>query len=216
MFRSVRGIVTGAVLAASLAACGSGGGSGGDTGNGADQGGGDQQKAPLVLAADQVRTALVSKSSAPEGWKGRSPKFLSPNDALRKCQDTTETNCGGFVSYGNTDFLKEKQNAEGRTGHLYFTLFSFKTPEDAQAAMKGLTKRERHKAGADAKPLQISAGAEATDAFTGKHTEVHMRLGGVLIRLESTDLTDSEPYADFAKLQIDRIKKVAEGKNPDA
>ncbi|KOT91230.1 hypothetical protein ADK86_23855 [Streptomyces sp. NRRL F-5755] len=82
--------------------------------------------------------------------------------------------------------------------------------------MKGLTKRERHKAGADAKPLQIYAGAEATDAFTGKRTEVHMRLGGVLIRLESTDLTAGEPYADFAKPQSDRIKKAAAGKKPDA
>lgn len=211
MFRPVRGIAAGAVLAASLTACGGSGSGGGGT----DPVGGGQSKAPLVLAADQVRTALVSKSSAPEGWKGRSPKFLSPDDALRKCQDATETNCGGFVSYGTTYFLKLKQNADGRQGHLYFTVFSFKTPEDAQAAMKGLTKKERRKAGAEAKPLQISAGAEETDAFTGKHTEVHLRLGGVLVRLESTDLTANEPYADFAKLQIDRIKMTAAGKNPD-
>ncbi|RSO22867.1 MULTISPECIES: hypothetical protein [Streptomyces] len=216
MFRSVRGIVTGAVLAASLAACGSGGGSGGDTGNGADQGGGGQKKAPVVLATAQVGAALVSKSSAPQGWKGRSPRIPSPNDALRKCQDETDTNCGGFASYGSTYFIKDKLDAAGRTGHLYFSIFSFRTPEDAQVAMKGLTKKTRGKAGAEAKPLKISAGAEATDAFTGKHTEVHMRLGGVLVRLESADLTENEPYADFAKLQIDRIKKVAADKNPDA
>ncbi|MEU2789449.1 hypothetical protein [Streptomyces sp. NPDC007100] len=213
MYKSVRGIAAGALLAATLTACGSGSG---DTGGNAGTSGGEKPKAPLVLAADQVRTALVSKSSAPQGWKGRLPRSVSPTDALRKCQDETETNCGGFVSYGSTYFFKTEQDAEGKQGHLYFSLFSFKSPEDAQVAMKGLTKEARRKAGADAKPLDISAGAEETDAYTGKHTEIALRLGGVLVRLQSADLTANEPYANFAKLQIDRIKKTAEGKNPDA
>ncbi|WP_158813124.1 hypothetical protein [Streptomyces rimosus] len=213
MFRPVRGIVAGAVLAASLTACG---GSGDGPGKDTDHGGEQQLNAPIVLATDQVSAALVSKSSAPQGWKGRSPGLPSPKEALRKCQDETETNCGGFVSYGSTYFFKDKLDADGRTGHLYFSIFSFRTPEDAKVAMKGLTKEERRKAGADAKPLKISAGAEETDAFTGEHTEVFLRLGGVLVRLQSADLTANEPYAQFAELQINRIKKVAVGKNPDA
>ncbi|MCX5149850.1 hypothetical protein AB0C90_32935 [Streptomyces sp. NPDC048550] len=36
------------------------------------------------------------------------------------------------------------------------------------------------------------------------------------LRVESIDLREGEPYADFAKLGIDRLKKVAAGKNPDA
>ncbi|MFJ5811101.1 hypothetical protein [Streptomyces sp. NPDC093093] len=45
-----------------------------------------------------------------------------------------------------------------------------------------------------------------------------MRVGSALIRLESGNLKESQPqpYSDFAKLQIDRLNKTTEGKNPDA
>ncbi|MEU9009648.1 hypothetical protein AB0D12_07665 [Streptomyces sp. NPDC048479] len=65
-------------------------------------------------------------------------------------------------------------------------------------------------------PLEVKAGADETDAFTGRTTEIFMRIGGALVRVESEDLREGRPYADFAKLQIDRIKKTTEGKNPDA
>jgi hypothetical protein len=69
----------------------------------------------------------------------------------------------------------------------------------------------RHAAGAEAKPLTVSAGAGETDAFTGRNTQVFMRLGATLIRLESENLPEDQPYADLATLQIDRVKQTAQG-----
>ncbi|WP_406303554.1 hypothetical protein OHA61_15805 [Streptomyces sp. NBC_00885] len=82
--------------------------------------------------------------------------------------------------------------------------------------MKGAAAEERRKAGAEAKPLEVKAGADDTYAFTGRTTEIFMRIGGALVRVESEDLREGRPYAGFAKLQIDWIKKTPEGKNPDA
>ncbi|MEV6733374.1 MULTISPECIES: hypothetical protein [unclassified Streptomyces] len=62
----------------------------------------------------------------------------------------------------------------------------------------------------------VDAGAEETEAFTGHTTEILMRQGTAVVRVESLDLREGEPYADFAKLSIDRLKKAAAGKNPDA
>lgn len=43
-----------------------------------------------------------------------------------------------------------------------------------------------------------------------------MRVGTILVFVESQgDLREEQPYSDLAKIQIDRIKKTAEGKNPD-
>lgn len=154
-----------------------------------------------MLADDQVRTALVSKAGAPQGWEGSTPRFQDPADALRACQAQTDTNCGGFVTLGKSYLTQTEHNPGDRAGKV---------------AMKGISAKTRGKAGAEAKPLEVTAGADETDAFTGRHTEIFMRLGGALIRVESEDLGEGQPYADFAKLQIDRVKKTAEGKNPDA
>ncbi|MFF3325759.1 hypothetical protein [Streptomyces sp. NPDC002889] len=45
---------------------------------------------------------------------------------------------------------------------------------------------------------------------------VVMRIGTVVVKLWGMDLKKPDIMAVLAKLQIDRIKKVAEGKNPDA
>ncbi|MFI5642081.1 hypothetical protein ACIA8H_32330 [Streptomyces goshikiensis] len=101
---------------------------------------------------------------------------------------------------------------------IRYSIVSFRTVDDAKAGLKGMAAEARRKVGADAKPLKVSAGADETGAFTGPHTEVMMRVGSALVRLESGNLTESQaqPYGDFAKLQIDRLNKTAEGKNPDA
>ncbi|MFJ6564247.1 hypothetical protein ACIQMV_31185 [Streptomyces sp. NPDC091412] len=57
---------------------------------------------------------------------------------------------------------------------------------------------------------------DETDAFTGQRTRIMMRVGTILVFVESQgDLREEQPYSDLAKIQIDRIKKTAEGKNPD-
>ncbi|MEV6735167.1 MULTISPECIES: hypothetical protein [unclassified Streptomyces] len=179
-------------------------------------GGGGKLKGPIVLADDQVRTALVSMASAPQGWVGSAARFQDAADALRACQAQTETNCGGFVTLGKSYLAQTEHKPEDRVGKVAFSIYSFRSPDDAKAAMKGIPANMRGKAGAEAKPLEVKAGADETDAFTGRHTEIFMRVGGALVRVESEDLREGQPYADFAKLQIDRIKKTAEGKNPDA
>ncbi|UNO42320.1 hypothetical protein [Streptomyces sp. MST-110588] len=214
--KAVRGITAAAVLMAGLAACGSGGGDGKGGAQASGGTGGTVQERPIVLTEDQVRTALVGKAGAPTGWEGTSPKIDDPGDALNRCQEATKTNCGGFLARGRSYFRQEKANEQGGVGEVKFTVYAFRTPDDAKAALKGLAATERRKAGSAAKPLKVEAGADETDAFTGKTTEIGMRVGAVLVRLESIDLREGQPYADFAKLQIDRIKKTAQGKNPDA
>lgn len=43
-----------------------------------------------------------------------------------------------------------------------------------------------------------------------------MRVGGVVVYLKGYDQRKADDLQGLAKLQIDRIRKTAEGKNPDA
>ena len=217
VFRVVRGMVAGAAVAAALTACGGNGGGAGsgstdrastsstDSGVGADD---DHSKAPVVLTGDQVRRALVNTGSAPQGWEGFGVDMDVPAASLKTCRADTATQCGGFVALGSSHIQQG-----GEEQQIVFTIYAFKTPNDAKSAMKGLAAKERRRVGAGAKPLSVSAGADETDAFTGRNTEIFMRLGGTLVRVASKGLPESEPYDDFARLQIDRIKQTVEGEN---
>ncbi|WP_053923813.1 hypothetical protein [Streptomyces chattanoogensis] len=217
VFRVARGIAVGAALAAALTACGGNSGagsgsngSGGSTGSGAGAGakaGGEQSKAPVVLTSDQVRRALVDTESAPQGWEGFGVDMDEPVVSLKTCQADTGTKCGGFVALGSSHIT------QGGDGQVVFTLYAFRTPNDAKAAMKGLAAKEHRSAGAGAKPLKVSADTDETEAFTGRNTEIFMRLGGTLVRVASKGLPEGEPYDDFARLQVDRIKQTVEGKD---
>ncbi|MEU4497516.1 hypothetical protein AB0F96_29720 [Streptomyces sp. NPDC023998] len=216
VFRVVRGMVAGAAVAAALTACGGNGGAGSgstdrtstssstDSRVGADD---DQSKAPVVLTGDQVRRALVNTGSAPQGWEGFGVDMDVPAASLETCRADTATQCGGFVALGSSHIQ------QGSEEQVVFTIYAFKTPTDAKSAMKGLAAKERRRVGAGAKPLKVSADADQTDAFTGRNTEIFMRLGGTLVRVASKGLPESEPYDDFARLQIDRIKQTVEGEN---
>lgn len=215
MFRVARGIAVGAAMVAALTACGGAdGGSPGATdggdGAGAVTGGGGQPKVPVVLTEDQVRRALVDTDSAPQGWEGFGVSIPEHTESVKTCQDDTGTKCGGFTALGTSHI-----DQVASEGQVIFTIYAFRTPDDVKFAMKSLAAKERRKSGAGAKPLKVSAGADETDAFTGRNTEIFMRLGGSLIRVASEGLREGQPYADFARLQIDRIKQTAEGKNPD-
>ncbi|MFF4323736.1 hypothetical protein [Streptomyces sp. NPDC001568] len=169
------------------------------------------------MTEDMIRTALISKAAAPQGWKQTgSVQFYEGGDSLRACEEHTSTNCGGFVSVGSSAIGLEGGGFDGSS--IRFSIVSFRSVDDAKAGLKGMSAEARRKAGAEAKPLKISAGADETDAFTGPHTEVMMRVGSALIRLESGNLKENQPqpYSEFAKLQVDRLNKTIEGKNPDA
>ncbi|MFJ3520828.1 MULTISPECIES: hypothetical protein [unclassified Streptomyces] len=170
------------------------------------------------MTEDMIRTALISKAAAPQGWQpSGGVQTYEGGDSLRECEEHTSTSCGGFVSVGSTTLFLEGGGAVDRST-IRFSIVSFRSVDDAKAGLKGMSAEARRKAGSEAKPLKISAGAEETDAFTGPHTEVMMRVGSALIRLESGNLKENQPqpYGDFAKLQIDRLNKTTEGKNPDA
>ncbi|MFX0574474.1 hypothetical protein [Nocardia nepalensis] len=206
---ALRGIAVGTAMVATLTACG--GSSAGSAGT--------QAKAPISFTPDQIRTALVSKAGAPKGWQGSGPR-VDLDNGMRTCAEDTESSCGGFVAVGWSDVKPDKDPAyKAWSPEVKFRIYSFRSPDDAKAAMKGLAAEERRSAGAngvETKPLQTSVGADETDAFTGQRTRIMMRVGGLLVLVASQDLREEQPYGDLAKLQIDRIKKTSEGKNPDA
>ncbi|WOX23301.1 hypothetical protein [Streptomyces solicathayae] len=178
-----------------------------------DQGGTDKPKESTVsLAPDMVRTALVSEASAPEGWGSTFGEVLDGQEAVGTCTGHTEANCGGVIAYGRANY-----SPNGGTGAVTFHIYSFQAPDDARATMKSTAPSEQELAESGAKPLEISAGAEETTAFTGpEEDEVVMRVGGVIVRMVSNHPAKKPDLQAFAKIQIDRVKVVAAGGNPDA
>lgn len=232
MLKALRGITIGIALLTALTACGSSnggsgsGGSGGSGGGGSDTSGGNTTgtvdglpEAPITFTSDQISTALMSKPGAPEGWTGSDPK-IDLDNGLMNCQQDTKAACGRFVALGTSHISPDKFPAyESRSPEVKFRIYSFRTSDDAKAALKGLAAEERRSAtanGAEPKPLKLTLNADETDAFTGDRTRIMMRVGGLLVAVESQDLREEQPYGDLAELQLDRIKKTAEGKNPDA
>jgi hypothetical protein len=126
---------------------------------------------------------------------------------------------------GGTDFDTDdsgQSDSSDYDGEVVFGILAFQSPDDARATYKALVTEERSKAekdGKKAKPVEIDAGAEETDAFEDAdgETMVMMRIGSVVAVVTGDGTFVEKPnYNDFAKLQIDRLKKTAEGMNPDA
>ncbi|MGW7359069.1 hypothetical protein ACWGI0_21165 [Streptomyces sp. NPDC054802] len=218
MRKATRGIAAGVVLMAALTACG-----GSDDGLDAFRGDGD--KPPVTLTPDMVRTALPSRASAPKGFEGDDIKVEVGDEAVEECADSTESNCGGLLSMGATDFDTDdsgRGDSSDYNGDVDFGILAFRSPDDARATYKALVTKERSKAeedGKKAKPVEIDAGAEETDAFEDAdgETMVMMRIGSVVAVVNGEGTFVVKPnYNDLAKLQIDRLKKTAQGMNPDA
>ncbi|MFD9035070.1 hypothetical protein ACFVZW_28635 [Streptomyces sp. NPDC059567] len=217
MSKAARGIAAGAVLMVVLTACG-----GSDDGLEAFRGDGD--KPPVTLTADMVRTALPSKASAPKGFEGDDIEVEVGDEAVEACTGSTESNCGGLLSMGGTDFDTDdsgRSDSSDYDGEVVFGILAFQSPDDARATYKALVTEERSKAEKDgkAKPVEIDAGAEETDAFEDAdgETMVMMRIGSVVAVVNGDGTFVEKPnYNDFARLQIDRLKKTANGMNPDA
>lgn len=80
---------------------------------------------------------------------------------MRVCEEDTKSNCGGFVAVGWSHVSPDEQPAYDKdgSGRVEFHLYSFRSPDDAKAAMKGLAAEERRSAdanGVEMKPLKIS------------------------------------------------------------
>ncbi|MFD7916753.1 hypothetical protein ACFV30_39695 [Streptomyces sp. NPDC059752] len=53
------------------------------------------------MTEDMIRTALISKAAAPQGWQALgSVQTYEGGDSLRECEEHTSTSCGGFVAVG--------------------------------------------------------------------------------------------------------------------
>ncbi|MFJ8073654.1 hypothetical protein ACIQ7Q_06840 [Streptomyces sp. NPDC096176] len=154
-------------------------------------------------------------------------------EAAKTCAHETGTACSGLTAAGaktidgpqTIEEIKNSSDAES----VYIDVFSFDSVDNAGVAMKGAVAIEQEEATKygdkpDSENLaaKVSAGAEDTHVFsdtrgTDKFTAtVLMRTGTVVVKLWGIDLKKTDIMAVVAKLQIDRIKKVAEGKNPDA
>lgn len=132
MSKAARGIAAGVVLTAVLTACG-----GSDDGLDAFRGDGD--KPPVTLTPDMVRTALPSKASAPKGFEGDDIRVEDGDEAVEDCADSTESNCGGLLSIGATDFDTDdsgRSNSSDYDGEVDFGILAFQTPGDASATYK--------------------------------------------------------------------------------
>ncbi|MFG2716618.1 hypothetical protein ACGFX2_39810 [Streptomyces goshikiensis] len=190
-----------AVLAAMLTGCG---GEPAGHANG-DSLEGHESATPLTLSAEQVRVAIPSGGSLPEGWIGGSwaskPQVDEGAKAAKECGPDTQTSCAGLTAYGHRS-VETKENAEstGKGAPVHFHVYSFDTAENAGVAFKGLAANKRKQAskgGSAPAPLTISAGADETDAFSedvsGEYSvEVMMRVGGVVVYLNGYNLNRSD------------------------
>ncbi|OXY95708.1 hypothetical protein BEK98_16355 [Streptomyces diastatochromogenes] len=206
MFKAVRGIAFGVVLMAALTACGS---SDGGQGGGSDP----KKTSPIVLDPDMVLRALISKAAAPKGWQGGGGDLFDSDKVTEVCRENTSSDCVGLSTVGRSTISPEDENLDS----VEIRVYAFQSPDDAKVTMKAFVAHDRKYSVDGSKPPRISTDAEETEAFTlTDHTDVIMRVGGVVVSLRGPGGDRQPDYQTLAKVQIDRIKTAATGKNPDA
>ncbi|CAL9577048.1 hypothetical protein [Streptomyces sp. enrichment culture] len=203
MAAAKRGIAGAAALMVVLTACG---------GGGAEWTRDDGR--PLSLDGNQLLMALPGKLSAPQGWKARDPETVSGSRALDACQEETASNCAGLAAAGGGRYYRDGDSDQ----KIKYSVYAFDTVDNASVAMKGTLAKERQDAGSGARDLKVDTGAEAAEAFADGDgdAEVVMRGGAVVIRMQGSEIVDEKVLGEFARLQIDRVRKAASGQNPDA
>ncbi|MFE6779864.1 hypothetical protein [Streptomyces sp. NPDC057702] len=221
----VRGALTGAVLVAVLAGCGDGGGGGGDGGSGPGVIGGSdgdgRAPAPVLGDARQVSEALPSRVSLGEGWGAtRSPRVRDGAETARACQVFSGTSCSGVLAGGDTKFMRNGQAAHAAFAE--FSMYAVDTPENAKVVYAAMRTATGQKTYGGVTRLSVDAGADETHAYAdddGPHALV--RVGGVVAFVETrSDGLDEAAARDqlerLARVQVERVRKVAAGENPDA
>ncbi|CAL9312779.1 MULTISPECIES: hypothetical protein [unclassified Streptomyces] len=169
---------------------------------------------PLTLDENQLLMALPGKLSAPQGWEAGDPETDDGSRALEACQEETASNCAGLGAAGGGRYYRDGESDQ----KIKYSVYAFDTVDNASVAMKGTLAQEREDAGSGTRELKVDTGAEAAEAFADKDgdAEVVMRGGAVMIRMQGNDVVDEKVLGEFARLQIDRIRKAAAGQNPDA
>jgi hypothetical protein len=141
------------------------------------------------------------------------PVLYEGSEALKYCTNQGLA-CGGVTSMGSSQYWADNESNSPR---LRFTLLAYDTVDNATAGMKNLIASRHTDKGGKVKTLTIKPGADATDAYgTDDSSTAIMRVGTVLAYVVGTDGTKPGDLQKFAKLQVDRIKATAAGKNPDA
>ncbi|MFJ2176308.1 hypothetical protein ACIOHE_25890 [Streptomyces sp. NPDC087851] len=161
-----------------------------------------------------LMNALPVESNVGDAFVGDDAEMVQGADAVQHCAKESGAACAGLAAAG----LKEME-ARGSADEtrVEFTLYSFETAAQAGTVMKGLADTER-KASAEygdpAKPVTVSSGADETDAFQdGDAAKAVMRIGTVVAYVYTTE-TEPADLEHVTKLQVDRVKTVAAGKNP--
>ncbi|MFG3552377.1 hypothetical protein [Streptomyces sp. NPDC047725] len=217
-------IVLGLTLMTGLTACGD---DGDDAGPGWVAGARGKAGAPVLDGAEQVAQALPSKVGVPEGWSAHTPRLLDGSESAAACQEEAGTVCVGLHTAGRVKLVGERPDPDGEgteTAFARFAVLAFDTPENAAVAHKMIAAALPRNAEGPVKPVKPDAGADETAAFAetkdGKSTpwawEAVLRVGGTVVRIECTNLAGDAEFEKLAKLQVERVRKVAAGEHPDA
>ncbi|MGW0534862.1 hypothetical protein [Streptomyces sp. NPDC003032] len=205
-------------LMAVLTACGDGDDDGGSSGQGVIGGAvsGGQKSAPALSSGQQVSQALPSAISLPGEWRmGKRPLLIEGTEVASTCQQVSGTACTGVQAAGRHRFSRKWDGSA--YARAEFSMYAFDAPDNAKVVFTALARSERDEATGDVKELKVNAGADESDSFADDDgPQTMMRVGGVLVQVRGVDVDGTAELEKLATIQVERIKKVAAGENPDA
>ncbi|MCF3105957.1 hypothetical protein IPZ58_30930 [Streptomyces roseoverticillatus] len=176
---------------------------------------GTAKKPPVWVDATGLFSALPVEAGVGDIFVGGNPVVVQEGEALTHCSAETKSPCAGLQAAG-----KKEMDARGSADktRLEFTLYTFRTEEEASRAMKDLAEQQRKSSAEDgtpSKPLTVDSGADETDAIQdGDRSHVVMRIGAVVAHVDASG-AERGNVEHAAKVQVARVKSVAAGINPD-
>lgn len=205
MFRGIRSAAVAALLMVGLAACSAESSAG-------DDGSTESDATTVAFNPSQLGQALPSKIGAPQGWRGRQSVLYEGGEAQKQC-GYQELSCAGLASLGSSVY--HPTSSSDTT--VRFTLAAYDTVDNAKVGMKTLVASAHEDEGGSLKTLSIQAGADQTDAFADDDSSsAILRVGTVVSYVAGLHVSKPDDLQMLAKMQVDRIKAAATGKNPDA
>ncbi|MBP0451593.1 hypothetical protein J5Y04_18875 [Kitasatospora sp. RG8] len=176
---------------------------------------------------NQVRDALPSSISLPSGWRlapgANPPKAIEQAEASSTCRKKLSSSCSGLQLGGTVRY----EQASNTDNDIRFTMLTFDTPENAGPAFEAMV-GSLEKSDSNAHRISLKTGAEQSQGFErpaesddSSHPVVAsamaMRVGTVVVLIElDEDERDHKTLQQFTALQVERIRRVQQGKNPDA
>ncbi|GAA2807983.1 hypothetical protein RMN57_02865 [Kitasatospora sp. CM 4170] len=190
--------------------------------------GGAAFRANVALSQpDQVMDALPSPAALPSGWRlapgAKPPKVIEQAEASSDCRKKLSISCSGIQLGGTVRY----EMASNTDNDIRFTLLTFDTTEHAGPVFEAMvTSLEKDDSKARRITLKAAAEqsqgferpAESSDAPSGTVASVMaMRVGTVVALIElDEDERDHKTLQQFTALEVERIKKVQQGTNPNA